>query len=235
MPSAMPRRRISKGPTLRKFDVVGRDAQRRARILERIICCEDFSKILIEEGLMTPPELYRIVQQWILDVPPGYWPGYPDKVEIITEAFRKAYEISLELDGDRPANEAEVAAKVVEVQGTPDFGIPVVTYWIAAGHQFQAFVTQSDQQVTLILLTPDVPQNIELVFGLTSPENVWVVANQRDTDDICAAGAYPPEDSHDEPQPEERRANVNVFATRIFGEIDGVYDDEEDVDDDKEE
>ena len=96
---------------------------------------------------------------WFNDGPDAYWPHRPAKEEVIRHGHIKAVELA---------------------QTTK---LPVCILWICAGHHFQCAVTKSDAQITLLILTPHVPNAVPQVAS-TEPEDIWVIGPTIDINEI---------------------------------------------------
>ena len=184
MTGSMPLRNVSKGPIWRKTEALFVNAVKRATVLKRGLQGDPFHQIGIEEGFLTPAEVDLASRTWFADEPPGFWPNYENKLAILTEGIRKALELSLDFhfDPDRPSTQTEVDAKIIEIAGNQNYGKPVVTFWICAGHHFQCVVAESDQQVTLLILTPSFPDNVVPEKPMTQHQKLWLVSNKDEAD-----------------------------------------------------
>ena len=122
-----------------------------------------------EATYFTAAEAQHMARFWYNDSPPAFWPRSEKKREIVTHTYLKALKLATEdEDGiDLPAEKC----------------LPVVTYWLCAGHQFQGVVAKSANEVTVMLLTPGRP---DMLFRSSHRvlENIWVVCTKRDADDI---------------------------------------------------
>lgn len=100
----------------------------------------------------------------------AWWPGNEKKQEITRQGYIKATELALEHDPPKP----------------------IVTYWVRGGESFQVAVAESDQEVTILLLTPPGP---EVAKANTLPhvdERLWLIA--RDEDLAAVQEEYLPEE-----------------------------------------
>ena len=221
MAGGMPLRSISKGPLFRLSDTLLADATKRVYVLLQGLKGVSFAEILQSGGFMNSNEYERFSGNWLTDEPPGWWPNYPDKVDILTEGYRKAIERSLGFNktSGSEVTVKDVQDKIVEINGNENYGKPVVSYWLCAGHHFQCAVCEADKQVTLLILTPPTPQNVVPDKPSTQFQDVWLVSNQQAADALRTAATYGAGGT----SPESEERIPGTFVTPIYGEEDGAF------------
>jgi hypothetical protein len=84
----------------------------------------------------------------------AWWPSNPQKQEIVRQTFVKATEVALASDPPKP----------------------IVTYWVYGSESFEGMVGESDQQVTVFLLTPPPPSMPTTQTRPHVDEKLWVIA-----------------------------------------------------------
>ncbi len=227
MAGIMSSRNISKSPTLRTADDLYKSAVVRVTVLERLVRGDDYGTVIVDEKFMTQPHLDRVISQWFLEAPPGYWPHHELKAGIVAGGHRKALELSLNLPSVGPSTPEQVEAKKNEIGDNASYGKPIVSYWLCAGSHFQSVVAESDQQITLLLLTPSFPNNVLPDKPVTKHENIWLVSNARDAQKLIQAASFKGEGNedlgHTVPKSEDE-VITGVCVTPIYGEKDGAFD-----------
>jgi len=87
----------------------------------------------------------------------AWWPKNPLKQEVIRQGYIKATELSLAND---PAK-------------------PIVTYWINGGEHFETVVAESDQEITMFLLTPPPPGPAKTNTLEHVDERIWLISSDQ--------------------------------------------------------
>ena len=233
MAGGMPLRNVSKGPVFRKIDKAFLSAVNRVDALlayAEAQTAQDKMNVFLDQAknlkILSNTATARIMRDWLDDQPPSWWPNYEYKLQILAEGFRKALEVSLgpwkELDIERPLGKDEIVKKKVDVGGNADYGKPVASMWICAGHHFQCVVMDAEKQVTLLLLTPSVPSSAVPDRPMTKHQDMWIVSNKADHDALKKAATYP---GGPHKIPDWHEQILGVFVTGVYGEEDGAYDD----------
>jgi len=124
-----------------------------------------FTEALFDTGILTAGYKPHIEMQkhldkhWFNDGPDAYWPHRPFKEEVIRYGSIKCIELA------------------------QTHKLPVNVLWICAGHHFQCAVTKSNAEITLLVLTPHLPNAITQLAS-TEPEDIWVIGPTADIDEI---------------------------------------------------
>lgn len=147
---------LNKGKLLRKMDVFCQSVDNCRITLDRIEQGDDILQIGLDHKVLSKTDASNLAKFWFNDEPPGHWPHYPNKAEIVTAGIVKALDLA--------------------VKG----GKPVETLCISNGDTFQAGVSESPQQVTLMIITPPTPlrpHNLKLkdeasVWGIVSKDDL---------------------------------------------------------------
>ena len=103
-------------------------------ILEALRAGDDLLEIGRRFGMITTDAEARHLEEDWLDDEKGYWPGEPVE-EILREAWCTANELVRDLD------------------------LPLDAYWVCGSKHFEASVSISADQITLMLHTPPVPDS----------------------------------------------------------------------------
>jgi len=93
----------------------------------------------------------------------NWWKDFQDKETIVKQAYIKALELSL-------------------AHKTPK---PIVTYWISGLNTFEAAIGESDQQITVFLVTPPHPPAKLPPPSASFVEQLWVIGRQERIAEIC--------------------------------------------------
>lgn len=147
----MPADPVAKGNMLRMMDSLSRKPSVMAAAMEAL---EKEPAVSITElgarfGYVEGDDQQRHVDEHWLDAEAGWFPGHAEVDSVLREGFIKAAEIALAHD------------------------LPVDSYWVAGGDQVQVVITQSDEQVTMLLLTPP-PEKPRYEGPLPVEERIWV-------------------------------------------------------------
>lgn len=94
---------------------------------------------------------------WFNDGPTGYWPHNGAKAEIVRNGYIKALEL----------------AKTTQ--------LPVAILWVCAGNCFQVAIARTPSQITLLMLTPDVPNAVPQP-ATTEIDDAWIIGTEHDID-----------------------------------------------------
>jgi hypothetical protein len=147
---------VSKGRLIQAIDA--RLKSPRREYLDEL---EKGSAELVEIGLDTrivnTPKVEEHVRTEIFG---SWWPDVALKPEIIRSAYIQAMRVALAPLDRRP----------------PDPPKPIVTYWVKGMKNFELMVAESEQQVTVFLLTPDHPAHLPPPAPADVQENLWVIA-----------------------------------------------------------
>lgn len=166
---------LAKGSTLLAMDRIFNDRPRRPEILaaiekelEGIHSGRGGSVVDFMQAVATLPDdvIEHFRSHVFANEPPGFWPSYPDKDEIVLRALHKAFELAMADD------------------------LTIDSYWICAGHHFQTIVTRSAGEVNVCFLTPPLPANI-FRPAETVPDVVWISCSEADARHLRSVAGYP--------------------------------------------
>jgi hypothetical protein len=163
-------RDVAKTPILKKIDRYLSCKDRRAQAFSALKSghVSSLAEFLLRKGELSQPEIDEVRWTWYDDPDPGYWPDlpkYPSKKNIVRQGFLKALELAAETD------------------------LPIVTLWICSEEEFQAVVTRSDQQITLLLFTPPTP-HWPARKGHKEVEQIWVIAGYPNAAEVMEASGF---------------------------------------------
>lgn len=128
---------IQKGPILAKIDALSADPVKRDEFLQKL---QDpqlaYVDILLSYDVVTLEEAGHLRRHWFPTDPkdPNAW--WPQEQQI----------------------ESKLRAKMIEAfEQARDYNLPVDAYWISIGTKVEVFVERSEQQITLLRVTPKPP------------------------------------------------------------------------------
>lgn len=182
---------LAKGSILRVADAALND--RRHRDAMRLEIDKELAGVTDETGPSVarlleanvpnlPRSVLRHFREHIFnDEPPGWWPAYPAKDEIVLRGLRAALELAQPTDLD------------------------LDSYWVCVGAHFQTIVTRSPREVKVFYLTPPMPMNV-FYPSVPVPDDVWIVCNEADARHIVEIAGYPVGDELGEPTGRARPA-----------------------------
>ena len=155
----------NKGQLLRRLDEHYQSVENCKATLDRIKQGDNIVQIGLDDKVLTRTDASRLAKYWFNDEPPGHWPHHQNKAEIVTAGIAKALDLAVK--GNKP----------------------VETLHLANGDKFQAAVSESPQQVTLMLITPPppiVPHNL----ALKEEEALWHVVSGDDLRQMNAPSGF---------------------------------------------
>lgn len=126
-----------------------------------------FTEVLIDIGVIEPGDestIEHLNRHWLGSDRRAWWPHHANKGEILRQALLRLVEAAE--DGSRP----------------------VAIYWICAGPHFQCVLGETSHQVTLMLLTPPIPNATDQPAS-TELEPLRVIGNEADIDFIVKQAA----------------------------------------------
>lgn len=113
--------------------------------------------------------------------PAEEWPDIGDKEEIVRLGYMRAIEtagVNLN-DSDLDWVPRNDNGDAINADGEVIHGheLAIASYWVCAGSHFEVSVSRTDEQVTLLILTPSLPALPERRrMRLPRPDDTWVVA-----------------------------------------------------------
>jgi hypothetical protein len=113
---------------------------------------------------LLPPEKTHLVDQWL----DQWWPGFQKKEAVLRGGYIQAHEV------------AQAPLKATP----PASPKPIVSYWVTGTNQFEAYVLESEKQVTILLFTPSPPPVVPPAHPAEMEERIWVVAHEQRIDEI---------------------------------------------------
>lgn len=168
---------ISKGTILENLDRVCNDQKTRSTFLDELEHSPaPLLAIWKEYGILSGNwHEAHLREHWFNDVN-GWWKDLKKNpcpyVQPLDQLFRQGLIKALRLASHNPQNDARE--------------LPIDCYWIcAAHHHFEIDICVSAQQVTFILLSPNVPdegRHEKANTSLQFPEPIWVVRRMEPTD-----------------------------------------------------
>ena len=195
---------IGKGAVLRKLDTgwsnltVGDCTRLLDELRDRSI---DHVDVLVRHNIYTQGEADHVKEHWYGEDENGYWPNITKKQEILRAGYIRAVEEVIE-----------------HLKNKPDQPMPIVSYWICSGSHFQSLVCKSDQQITVILLTPSVSHYLgQYLPPNRIPEDMWLVGQEREIDQARAPALDNWFDRGDHCGPKESSDFDGIFWTQIYG------------------
>jgi hypothetical protein len=145
---------LAKGAIHKKVDplVGGRNnLERRQALLTALKdWSRDYIQILMEYTGLTRAEADYLRKTWY-NPRGGWWPEHQPIEPIIRQSLITAIELAAERN------------------------LPLDSYWLAVGDQFQVIVACSDHQVTRLILTPPAPEAAADRTRLTAEMAIWVI------------------------------------------------------------
>lgn len=194
---------IGKGAVLRKLDAAWKHLTA-ADCVQLLTELKDKSvqhvDVLVRQGIFTADEADHVRKHWYGRDENSYWPNVRHKEEILRVGYIHAVEL--------------VQQGISDGQQS----LPIVSYWICAGHHYQAIVCRSAQQITVILLTPYVSHyQGQYLPPNRIPEDMWLVGNENDIDQARAPALDNWFGRGDLCGPKVATQWDHVFMTQIFG------------------
>lgn len=124
----------------------------------------DFAQLGDDHGILdTANEKTHVKDHWFGS---QWWPNIDPKhrEKVCQTAYVKAIDAAFE---------------VVQGDDSNVYPKPIVTYWVAGGDHFEATIGWSKWQVTLILLTPTIPESsMAPAPNLAHKENCWYISSE---------------------------------------------------------
>jgi hypothetical protein len=153
---------IVRGPILQKVDQACTGARRAEFLAALRDLARDLVDVLSEFASLTPSEQaylrrYWFDPNWFSPDSVCWWQYYQPIAPIVRQGLIKAIELATEDDAGNPRSPV----------------LPVYSYWLYTGDQLEMIITRSDQQVTLVWLTPRPPVNPPADF--TADADIWVI------------------------------------------------------------
>jgi hypothetical protein len=165
--------------------------------LERLVDNPDrtFTEVLIDIGAIKPEDnetITHLNRHWLASDKHAWWPHHPNKGEVLRQGLMRT------------------------IQAAAERQLPVGIYWICAGPQFQCVLGESDSQVTLMLLTPPIP-NATAQPPSTEEEPLRVIGNKADIDYIVdQAALYGGRPTKEDCRP--LAPGYDIWEARVFSE-----------------
>jgi uncharacterized membrane protein len=164
---------VSKPAVLRRMDALARDPAVMQAALEAIRANPDLQllDLGVQHGYVenTDAEAGHLRRDWF-DSTEGWWHHLPPIEPVLRQAFIKAAELALE------------------------HKLPVDSYWIRRGDTFEVAVCQSDHQITLLFMSPEIPwAPVGFAKIAPRPTRIWMFGGQRPALPGNSLGATAPE------------------------------------------
>jgi hypothetical protein len=146
---------LAKGAIHKKVDPLVNDRNLLERRQSLLTALKDWSRdyvqLLMEYAGLTEAEADYLRQTWY-NPRGGWWPEHQPIEPIIRQSLITAIELAVERN------------------------LPLDSYWLCIGDQFQVIVACSDHQVTRLILTPPSPEEATVDrTKLTAEMPVWVI------------------------------------------------------------
>ncbi len=208
MPDSMPGP-VAKGQTMREIERVLNDPSYRTMLPTELQKPNQTMDELLEKVGFNDDIRWHLVEHIFKNEPPALWPTTECKEDVVREGLLQA----------------------LDVASTDN--LPISCLWVCAGHHFQVVVDRAavrdpgssdpqdlkPAQVTVLFLTPSVPQNIAPP-DTPNEEDLWIAANDPESIQIELAGKYPVGDKHHQPiGPRPPGNRPKIIRERMDGNV----------------
>jgi hypothetical protein len=113
---------------------------------------QDYVDILMQYTRLTPSEGAYLRRTWYNPGQDGWWAAHQPIEPIVRQSLIKALTLAMERN------------------------LPVDSYWLSVGDDFQAIVTCSDHQVTRVIITPPTPADAQVDLTKPTVETpIWTI------------------------------------------------------------
>lgn len=177
---------ISRNKVLRDLDTQLNDPAQRIEHYHLRLQGTPIWDIAVQMGYATQQVADHLRNHFYGTGPNAYWPGpdwadIGDKEEIVRLGYMRAIETA-GVDLNDPSitwvpRNGNGDAINADDEVIPPYELPIASYWICAGARFEVAISRTDAQVTLMIMTPYLPDLPERQrMRLPNPDDIHAVA-----------------------------------------------------------
>jgi len=201
----MDHRRVAKNHVLLELDKAYASHKNRQKAALELEKETPHGQFILNEGWISQEEADILNARFYTDPHPEEpWRKHANRRQIVSDGFRAALRASFGIDPDA----CQVDLHDIERAHT---SLPIQTLWVCSGGSFECVVSRSHHQVTLLLLTPPLPDPYTIKTTELEGDGLWMVANHNESFALWGT-----QDGHHRKKP-STLSNPGVYVTRVLG------------------